>query len=171
MKRNRTAYLAEASLIAALYVVLTTVFSGFSFGQFQVRISEALCVLPYFTSAAVPGLFAGCLVGNLISGAVPADVIFGSLTTLTAAFLSRMLASPKVASRISNNKWLVPIPPIVLNALIVPLILKFGYGLNLPYMLNLVTIGAGELISCMGLGMLLLFSLNKHKHTIFKSSL
>ena len=81
-------YLVKAGLIAALYVVLVLVFSFSSFGPIQFRIAEALTILPFFTSAAIPGLFIGCLIANILGGAVIWDIIFGSLATLVAAYLS-----------------------------------------------------------------------------------
>ena len=168
MRSTKTIYLTQAAMIAAVYVVLTYIFSGISFGQIQVRISEALCVLPIFTPAAVPGLFIGCLCGNLLSGAIPADVIFGSLTTLSAAILSRMICVKLASEKPRLHKWLAPIPPIVLNALVVPLILRFAYGINLPIALLILSVFAGELISCGVLGVPLAIFLNKHAKTLFK---
>ena len=84
---TRTKYLTHAAIIAAVYVVLTIIFAPISYGQVQVRISEALTVLPYFTPAAIPGLFIGCIIANIYGGAGIIDIIFGSLATLFAAFL------------------------------------------------------------------------------------
>ena len=100
---TRTKYLTHAAIIAAVYVVLTIIFAPISYGQVQVRISEALTVLPYFTPAAIPGLFIGCIIANIYGGAGIIDIIFGSLATLFAAFLSYKM--PK--------KYLVPLPPIL----------------------------------------------------------
>ena len=78
-KSNKVTFLTQAAVIAAIYVVLTIIFAPFSFGEVQVRISEALTVLPFFTPAAIPGLFVGCIIANLFGGAIPADIIFGSI--------------------------------------------------------------------------------------------
>ena len=108
-----------SAVIAALYVALTAIFAPISFWAVQFRLSEALCVLPYFTPAAIPGVTLGCFIANLVLGAPIYDVIFGTLATLIGAVLSYVLR---------KNKWLVPIPPILSNALIIPWVLKFAYG-------------------------------------------
>ncbi len=97
--------MAQGGIIAVLYVILTFVFAPISFGAVQVRIAEALTILPLFTPAAVPGLFIGCLLANIFGGGIIWDVIFGSIATLIGAVLGRMLRS---------NRWLVPIPLLVL---------------------------------------------------------
>ena len=111
MKNNRTPALkvAQGAIIAALYVVLTVIFAPISFGEMQVRISEALTILPMFTPAAIPGLFVGCVLGNLLGGAIPVDVIFGSLATLIGAVGGYLLR---------KNRWLVPLPTVLSNAVI-----------------------------------------------------
>ena len=111
--------LAQGGIIAALYVALTLLFAPISFGEMQLRVAEAMTILPLFTSAAVPGLFIGCLLGNLLGGAVILDVVFGSLATLIGAYLGRKLR---------NNRWLVPIPAILANTLIIPFVLKYEIG-------------------------------------------
>ena len=85
MKNKGTLFLVQAALIAAVYVVLTLVFAPFSYGEIQVRISEALTILPFFTPAAIPGLFVGCILANLLGGAIPLDIAFGSIATLIGA--------------------------------------------------------------------------------------
>ena len=86
MKQERTKFLAQAALIAAIYTVLTLIFQPISFGAVQFRISEALCILPVFTVSAVPGLFVGCFLANFLSGAAPLDIVFGSLASLIGAY-------------------------------------------------------------------------------------
>ena len=135
--------LAEGALIAALYVVLTLVFAPISFGPVQLRIAEMLTILPLFTSAAVPGLFAGCFLGNIIGGAIIWDVIFGSLATLIGAALGYKLRF---------NRWLVPIPAIISNTVIIPFVLKFGYGVDIPIIFIMIYILAGEIAGCFVLG-------------------
>ena len=159
MKNKNVSFLVQGAAIAAVYVVLTVLFAPFSYGEIQVRISEALTILPFFTPAAIPGLFVGCLLANLLGGAIPVDIIFGSLATLIGAVGSYALR---------RNKFLVPIPPIVANMVIVPLVLRFGYGVNLPIPLMMLTVGIGEVISCGVLGLILLLGLEKYKGTIFK---
>ena len=162
MRNKSTLFIAQAAMIAAVYVVLTFVFAPISFGEIQVRISEALTILPVFTPAAVPGLFVGCLLGNMLSGAYLPDVIFGSLATLLGAIGTRALrnASP----------FLAPLPPIIANALIVPFVLRYTYGVALPIPLMMLTVGVGEVISCGGLGLILYFALGTRLKSIFRDN-
>ncbi len=146
--------LTQAAAIAALYIVLTVTFAPISFGEMQVRISEALAILPLFTPAAVPGLFIGCLLANLLSGAVVLDVIFGSLATLIGAVCGYLLR---------KSRWLVPLPTVLSNALIVPFVLKYGYGAALPIPLMAAYVAVGEIISCCVLGQLLCSVFLRHR--------
>lgn len=154
--------LVQAAMIAALYVVLTFVANalGLASQAIQVRFSEALTILPYFTPAAIPGLFIGCLLSNILTGCAIPDIIFGSLATLLAAVLTRILR---------KNKWLAPLPPIVANAIIVPFVLLYAYGVG-PIWFTFLTVTAGEIISCGILGMLLLFSLQKYAGKLFSQN-
>ena len=160
MQNKKTAYLAQAAMIAALYVVLTYVFAPISFREVLVRVAEALTILPMFTPAAVPGLFVGCLLGNLLGGALIPDVVFGSLATLIGAVFTRKLrnASP----------WLALVPPILSNTLIVPFVLRYAYAIELPVPLMMLTVCIGEIVSCGVLGMLLYYTLQKRKDYIFQ---
>ena len=119
MKSKKLVFICQAAVIAALYVVLTYVFSAFASGVIQVRVSEALTILPAFTPAAIPGLVIGCLLSNTLTGCVLLDIIFGSVATLIGALGSYALR---------RHTWLVPIPPIVSNMIIVPFVLRFAYG-------------------------------------------
>lgn len=161
MKKNNVSilFLTQAALIAAFYVVLTFIAStlGLSSGAVQIRFSEALTVLPYFTPAAVPGLFLGCLLANLLTGAALPDILFGSLATLLGAILTQKLR---------KYKWLAPIPPIFCNALIVPPVLYLAYGIR-PLWFSFLTVTIGEILSCGILGMLLLFTLQKYMGRFF----
>lgn len=159
MKKSKVLFTVQAAMIAAIYVVLTYVFQPFGFSNVQVRIAESLTILPYFTPAAIPGLFIGCLLGNLLGGACLLDIILGSLTTLVAAAISYALR---------KKKYLVALPPIIGNMVIVPWVLRIGYGMTLPIPVMMVTVGIGEVISCGILGMLLLGTLAKYRHIIFK---
>ena len=155
---QKTKNLAFGAIIAALYVVITLIAAPISFGEVQLRFSEMLTVLPYFTPAAIPGLFVGCIIANILGGAVVWDVIFGSLATLIGAVGSYLLR---------KNKYLVPIPPILANAIIVPFVLRYGYGVNLPIPFMMGTVGLGEILSCGVLGLVLLFILEKYRGAIF----
>ncbi|MGN1180387.1 MAG: QueT transporter family protein [Suilimivivens sp.] len=151
--------LVQAAMIAALYVVLTFVANalGLASQAIQVRFSEALTILPYFTPAAIPGLFVGCLLSNILTGCAIPDIIFGSLATLVAAILTRKLR---------KHKWLAPLPPIVANAIVVPLVLLYAYGVG-PLWFTFITVTIGEIISCGVLGMMNLFALQKHAGKLF----
>ena len=158
-KQNQAMLLVHAAMIAALYVVLTFIANAFSLASFaiQIRFSEALTILPFFTPAAIPGLLAGCLLSNILTGCALPDILFGSLATLLGALGTRKLR---------KYKWLAPIPPILANALIVPLILYYAYGIR-PLWFSFITVTAGEIISCGILGMILLLSLEKYASRIF----
>ncbi len=159
MRDKKVLFITQAAAIAAIYVVLTLVFAPISFGQVQVRISEILTILPFFTPAAIPGLFIGCMIANVFGGAVVVDIIFGSIATLLGAVGSYLLR---------KNKWFVPLPPIIANTLIVPMVLRYGYGIDLPLVILMASIALGELISCYGGGMLLLTVLQKNRKVIFR---
>ena len=133
MKENKVTFLTQAAMIAAIYVVLTYVFAPFSFGEIQIRISEALTILPLFTPAAIPGLFIGCLIGNILGGAILPDIIFGSLATLLGAVFTWLLRG--------HSKFLGPVPPIAANTIIVPFVLRYGYGIVLPIPFMMLTVG------------------------------
>ena len=154
-KRGSALRLTQGAAIAALYVVLTLIFAPISFGEMQVRVSEALTILPLFTPTAIPGLFVGCILANLLGGAVVWDVIFGSLATLIGAVGGYLLR---------RNRWLVPLPTVLSNALIVPFVLRYGYGVPLAIPLMMVYVAAGEIVSCYGLGELLCSVLLRHRH-------
>lgn len=143
-------YLVKAGLIAALYVVLVLVFSFSSFGPIQFRVAEALTILPFFTSAAIPGLFVGCLIANILGGAVIWDIIFGSLATLAAAYFSYKLR---------KNEWLVPIPPIVINSVVVGIMLKYAYGIGDGLLALMGSVFVGQFVAVYILGMVLLKAL------------
>ena len=160
MKNKKVQFLTPAAMIAAIYVVLTVMFQAISFGEIQVRIAEALTILPAFTPAAIPGLFIGCIIGNVFGGSILPDIIFGSLATLIGALCTYLLRK--------QNKYLAPLPPIISNTLIVPFVLRYAYGFNLPIAFMMLTVGIGEVISCGVIGMILYSSLAKHRNKIFK---
>lgn len=163
MTNKKLLLLAQAAMIAAMYVVLTFVFAPFSFGEVQVRIAEALTVLPIFTPAAVPGLFVGCLIGNILGGAVLPDIVFGSAATLIGAFFTWQLRE--------QHPVIAVFPPILSNAIIVPFVLRFGYGVPLPIPLMTLTVGVGEIISCGILGLLLYSVLKKYTGVLFRKNI
>lgn len=153
--------MAYGAAIAAIYVVLTLVFAPISYGPIQFRISEALCILPYFTPAAIPGLFLGCMISNLLGTAAMLDVIFGSIATLIGAVGSYALR---------KNRFMVSIPPILSNALIIPWVLRYAYGAEDLIWFLIVTVGIGEILAVGVLGQILLGVLEKYKSVIFGSA-
>ena len=170
MRDKKVLYLTQGAAIAAIYVVLCQIFAPISFRDVQVRIAEGLTILPFFTSAAIPGLFVGCVLGNLLGGAIPIDIIFGSLATLIGALgtwaIGRWIRRKHPASH--RMKFLLPVPPIIANALIIPFILYYGYGITVPIPIQIATVGAGEILSCGVIGMIILFALEKAGMRIFK---
>lgn len=160
MKTNKIKFITQAALISAIYIALTLIANalGLANAAIQVRFSEALTILPVFTSAAVPGLFVGCLLSNILTGCAPWDILFGSLATLIGAIFTLKL---------KNLKWVACLPPIISNTIIVPFVLSYVYGAEgtIPYLM--VTVAIGEIISCAVLGNLLRIALKPHKK-IFK---
>ena len=155
---KRLYYLAHGAMIAAVYVALTAAFAPIAFGPVQFRVSEALCILPFFTPAAVPGLFVGCLLSNLLFS-TPLDVVFGSLATLIGAVGSWHLR---------RHKWCVCLPPILANAIIIPWVLRYAYGSEDLIPVAMVTVGIGEILAVGVLGNILLVTLERYKSLIFK---
>lgn len=158
-KKKSVYLLTQGAVIAAIYIVLTLIFHPISFGPIQFRISEALCVLPFFTPAAVPGLVIGCFLSNLLAGAMSMDVIFGSLATFIGALGSYGLR---------KSKFLVLLPPILSNALIIPWVLRYAYGSADMIPVAMVTVGLGEILAVGVLGSILLGALERYKYMIFK---
>ena len=161
MKDQRIKLICQGGIIAAIYLALTLLANALGLANYavQVRFSESLTILPYFTPAAVPGLFVGCLLSNILTGCALPDIIFGSLATLIGAAATYMLRN--------KSKWLAPLPAIVSNAIIVPFVLLYAYGIE-PLWFSFVTVTAGEIISCGVLGMLLLNALRKYDSVLFK---
>ncbi len=167
MRSRKVLFLVQAAMIAAIYVALTYVSAamGLASGTIQVRISEALCILPVFTTAAIPGLWLGCLLANLMTGGIVVDVLFGSLATLIGAVGTYLLR---------KHKFACTLPPVVANMVIVPFVLRYGYGFvteyhgidwSLPF--NALTVGIGEAITCVVMGSVLLRGLAKYRNVLF----
>ena len=163
MKKSNTSalYLTRGALVGAMYVALTY-FSGIlglSSGVIQFRISEALCVLPIFFPEAIPGLFIGCIVSNILVGGIVWDVIFGSLATLIGAFFGSKM----------KRKWLVPLPTVISNTVVVPFIILYcymdGVGIEL-YTVTALGVFVGEVLSAYVIGLMLLYAVDKRN--IFK---
>ena len=167
MRDKSVVTIVQAAMIAAIYVVLTFMINTIDLasGAIQVRISEALTILPYFTPAAIPGLFIGCLLANLLTGAAIYDVVFGSLATVLGAIGTYLLR---------RHKFLCTLPPVLANALIIPFVLRYGYGLVMEYEgrdvsipFYMLTVGIGEIICCCVLGTILLQALDRVRGVIF----
>lgn len=148
---NKTRYLAQAGLVAAVYAVSTMLLAPISYGPVQIRVSEALTILPAIFPGAIPGLFIGCAISNLLSGYGILDIVFGSLATLVAAFLTSRL----------SNKWLVPLPPVIINAVVVGALIS--YVAALPFVPTMLSVGFGQLIACYAIGVPLYVFLKKHE--------
>ncbi len=157
--KKETVKLTQAALIAALYVVLTFVsqFAGLASGAIQLRLSEALTVLPLLMASAIPGLTVGCLLANFLTGCALWDIIIGSFATLLGALGT-------YAVRKKAPYW-GPIFPILANVILVPPVLRYVYGVegSIPYFM--VTVGIGEVACCGVLG-LLLYRLIKDKNVL-----
>ena len=160
-KKNRILYLSHAGLIAALYTVLTVFVGAFglSGGVIQLRLSEALCILPIFTPAAIPGLTIGCLISNLVTGCLWQDILFGTLATLIGAIGARMLL---------RLPYLAPLPTVLANTLIIPFVLAYAYGFEGGVWYFMLTVGIGEVLSAYVCGLCLFLALKKRGSGIFR---
>lgn len=170
MRNKKVTMITQAAIVAALYVVLTILANMLGLAKFavQIRFSETLCILPFFTTAAIPGLYVGCLIANIITGACIWDILFGSLATLIGAAGTYLFR---------RHKFLMTLPPVMANMVIVPFILRYGYGIKWIYNgqdwaipFNALTVGAGEVISVCVLGSLLLKILLPYRQVIFKNN-
>lgn len=159
MRNKKVQFITQGAVIAAIYVVLVLIFDTFSFGPIQFRIAEMLTIMPYFTPAAIPGLFVGCLIANIIGGGLIWDIVFGSIATLIGAIGSYL---------VRKNKWLVLLPPIIANMVIVPFVLKYAYGYDGLLVYFMFTVGLSEIIVCGIIGMALLTVMAKNREHIFK---
>lgn len=168
--KNKTVYfIAQGAMVAALYAVLTLVSQALGLLSFdvQLRFSEALCVLPMFTGAAVPGLALGCVLANLLTAGAPWDIVFGSLATLIGAVVCRVttgLLQKKGKDRAAI--WLSPVPNVIANTAILPFIIKWVYESEMSIPLITAFVLLGELASC-ALGIPLAMALNKNRGAIF----
>lgn len=154
-------HIARGALIGALYVLLTLLTIPLS-GGVQLRFSEALCILPFFCPEAVPGLFVGCIVANVITGSIWLDVIFGSLATLAAAYLTFQMKKRGV------TKWLAPLPAVLINAVVVGLLLRYAYLVELPLWICMAGVFAGQVLSCYGIGIPLYYALDRFGKGLFE---
>ena len=142
LQNKKISKLVFSAVIAAIYTVLTLLLAPISYGQIQVRASESLTLLPFLSSYSIWGVFLGCIISNLIGGNGIIDVVFGSLATLIAAILTYYIGK----SNLKFKKYLAPLPPIIINAVVIGFILN--YTLKLPLLLSIIWVGLGEAISC-----------------------
>ncbi len=150
---NKTKSIVYGAAIASIYAALTLLFAWISYGPVQFRISEVLTVLPIFMPCSIPGLTVGCILANLIGGYGIYDIVFGSLATLLGAIGTRLLRKKPVLAMLS---------PVVANSLIVGSMLYFVVPDSGALLFNMLTVGAGELVICLGLGLPLVQLLKKH---------
>lgn len=156
LARKKIIHLVFAAVIGSIYATLTILLAPISYGQIQVRVAEALTVLPFFSSYSIGGLFVGCIVANIFGGNGPIDIIFGSLATLVAAIVTYYIGK----SNIHYKKYLAPLPPVIINAVVVGFILH--YTLQLPLILTMLWVGLGEAISCYAIGLAVLTVFEKN---------
>lgn len=153
---NKTKFLTQAAMIAAIYVILVEVFKPFSYGIMQVRIAEILTVLPYFTPAAIPGLTVGVLISNALGPNGILDIVFGTLATLIAAYLTYR----------ARKRVLAPLPPVLVNAVVIGAMLYYIFlGTPDETALHIIMawVALGQVIACYGLGYPFMLILDKHK--------
>lgn len=158
MKHKSLRYLTHGATIAALYVLFTYLSSlmGLASGVIQFRLSEALCIFACFTPAAIPGLYVGCLLANILTNSILWDILLGPVATLIGAVGTWLL-------RRTQNPYLAVLPPILANMLIVPLVLKYAYAAEeaIPYLM--LTVGIGEIVTCGILGVMLYYLIRRYR--------
>ena len=165
-KRNSSALrVTRGAIIASMYVALTFVSNlfGLASGVIQLRLSEALLVLPVFFSEAVPGLYVGCLLSNILTGCAPWDIVFGSLATLIGAFFAYALR--RLPKKII---FIATVPNILANTVIVPFVLSYAYGVpeSIPFIA--LTVAIGEILSCGVLGTILYYPMDRMIRKYFR---
>ena len=159
MKNKTVSTIAQAGIIAALYVGLGFAVLNLASGVIQIRFAEVLTVMPVFTAAGIPGVTIGCFLFNLLSGAAVGDVIFGTLATLIGAVGTRLLRK--------KSPFLAVLPPILANTLIVPFVLRYAYGREDAIWFMMLTVCAGEIIAAGILALLLRRLLEQNKRQLF----
>ena len=154
-----TRRLARGAVIAALYTALTLLLAPISYGQFQVRLSEAMTLLPILLPEAVPALAIGCLLSNILGGCTIFDIVFGTLATLLAALCTR---------RLRGKFWLAAAMPVVFNGVIVGAVVHYCYSPAFPLPLCMLTVAVGEAIACMLVGPLLIRAMRRIPQRVFE---
>lgn len=154
---SKTKKIVYGALIAAVYAAVTVALAPISYGQIQVRVAEALTIMPFFSSYSIFGLFVGCIIANMIGGNGIFDVVFGSLATLISAVITYYIGK----SDLRYKRYLAPLPPVVINGIIIGIELNFLY--KLPLVASMLWVGLGELIACYVLGLPLLLYIDKNE--------
>lgn len=155
---NKSRKIVSAAMVAAIYAAVTMLLSFSSYGVIQFRVAEALTILPYFSPVYIPGLFIGCIIANIISPSGILDMVFGSCATLIAAFMTYRIGK----SNLKHKKLIAPLPPVVINALVIGIMLH--YTIKFPLLLSIIQVGLGEAVCCYGLGLPLLTYIDKNSH-------
>lgn len=145
------------ALIAAIYAVVTIALAPISYGQIQVRVAEALTILPFFSAYSILGLFVGCIIANLVGGNGIFDIVFGSLATLIAAIITYYIGR----SKLKFKRYLAPLPPVIINAIVIGI--ELNIVLKLPLIASMLWVGLGELIACYVLGLPILLFIDKNE--------
>ncbi|ORX24594.1 transporter [Thermoanaerobacterium sp. PSU-2] len=153
---SKTKKIVYGALIAAVYAAVTVALAPISYGQVQVRVAEALTIMPFFSSYSIFGLFVGCIIANMIGGNGIFDVVFGSLATLISAVITYYIGK----SNLRYKRYLAPLPPVVINGIIIGIELNFLY--KLPLVASMLWVGLGEMIACYVLGLPLLLYIDKN---------
>ncbi len=146
-KTMTTRALARGAVIAALYTALTLLLAPLSYGEVQIRFSEAFTLLPVLLPEAVPALAVGCLLSNILGGCTIFDIVFGTLATLLAALCTR---------RLRDNIWLAAAMPVLFNGVIVGAVVHYCYAPVLPLPVCTLSVAAGEAVACFVVGPLLI---------------
>ncbi len=158
INNKRANSISKCGIFAALYFMLCIVFYPLSFGGVQVRLAEALTILPLFFSEAIWGLTIGCLIANFFGNGI-LDVVFGTLATLISAILTYF-----IGKKIKNPNirfFIGAIPPVVINAFVIPFTFLLSVNLIEGYFMLVLQILLGQIISVYLFGTILNFSLNK----------
>lgn len=154
---KRTKKIVYGALIAALYAVITIALAPISYGQIQVRVAEALTIMPFFSSYSILGLFIGCIIANMVGGNGIFDVVFGSLATLISAVITYYIGK----SNLRYKRYLAPLPPVIINAIIIGIELNVVF--KLPLVASMLWVGLGEMVACYVLGLPLLLYIDKNE--------
>ncbi len=157
MRNKAIQKITRAAITAAAYTAITVLLYPISSGLVQIRVAEALMLLPMLYPETAAGLFVGCLLSNFLGGGMALDIIFGSLATLIAALVITKI----------KNKWLAPLPSIICNGVIVGIVMAYATVKDAgvwQYLMWIGSVSLGEAISCYGLGIPLITAIEKYQN-------